>query len=128
MATTTCSKISCGWRVTRPNCLRHPEGETKMSTQLKPDETRMIFRGTNAQKGRHLAITPENSAMKHLFYGRIILDRGEPRATFATGPRETGLICLHGSCTIVADSVTNEIGRHDSIYLPRDTEVEITTN
>jgi 5-deoxy-glucuronate isomerase len=98
-----------------------------MATEMKPGDTRMIFRGTNARKGRHLAITPENSAMKHLVYGRIILDPEQPRAAFATGERETGLICLHGSCTVRADGVTNEIGQHDSIYLPRDTEVEITT-
>ncbi len=45
-----------------------------MSTQLKEASDQLIFRGTDRHKGRHLSITPENSAMKHLVYGRIILD------------------------------------------------------
>jgi 5-deoxy-glucuronate isomerase len=98
-----------------------------MSTQMKEAGDRMIFRGTNRRKGRHWAITPENSSMKHLVYGRIILDSEVKTASFSTGALETGLICLSGECRIVADGETHEIGRHDSIYIPRDTEVEVTT-
>ena len=98
-----------------------------MSTQMKEAAEGMIFRGTNRHKGRHVAVTPENSAMKHLVYGRIILDAETPRAAFSTGTLETGLICLSGACTIRAGDETHEINRHDSIYIPRDTEVEVTT-
>lgn len=98
-----------------------------MSTQMEVSKDEMIFRGTNRQKGRHVSITPENSSMKHLVYGRIILDKDEPRAAFSTDKLETGLICLSGECTIKADGETNKIGRYDSIYIPRDTDVEITT-
>lgn len=97
-----------------------------MSTQLKETERR-IFRKTNAQKGRHFAITPENSSMKHLVYGRIILDQETARVEFSTAGSESGLICLAGDCTIKAAGQTVELARHDSIYLPRDTEVEIST-
>jgi len=98
-----------------------------MSTQTQLAKEQMIFRNTNSQKGRTLSITPENSAMKHLVYGRIILDQEVPRVSFSTGTLETGLICLVGECTINAAGQTNKINQHDSIYLPRDTEVEITT-
>ena len=99
-----------------------------MSTQMKETaDGGKIFRGTNRQKGRHISITPENSPMKHLVYGRIILDQETPRATFATGNFETGLICLSGECAITADGETLEIRCHDSIYLPRDTEVDVST-
>ncbi|MDQ3816482.1 MAG: 5-deoxy-glucuronate isomerase [Acidobacteriota bacterium] len=98
-----------------------------MSTKLELSKGEMIFRGTNGRKGRHISITPENSAMKHLVYGRIILDGGEPRASFSTGKLETGLICLSGECTIKAEGETHKIARHDSIYIPRDTDVEIAT-
>ena len=98
-----------------------------MSTQMKEAKDGLIFRGTNAKKGRHISITPENSPMKHLVYGRVILDKDEPKATFSTGSLETGLICLAGECTIRADGQTNELHRYDSIYLPRDTKVEIET-
>lgn len=97
-----------------------------MSTQMK-QESDYIFRGTNQRKGRHLAVTPQNSSMKHLVYGRIILDAETPRATFSTGTFETGLICLSGACEIRADGETHRIESRDSIYIPRDTEVEITT-
>src|SRR5438093_1131394 len=43
-----------------------------MSTQMKAKD-QLIFHHTNARKGRHISVTPENSAMKHLVYGRIIL-------------------------------------------------------
>ncbi|HEY6190554.1 MAG TPA: 5-deoxy-glucuronate isomerase [Pyrinomonadaceae bacterium] len=98
-----------------------------MSTQMQEAAGRMIFHGTNRRKGRHLAVTPQNSALKHLVYGRIILDSEVPSATFSTGALETGLICLAGECTIKAGQETHEIGLHDSIYIPRDTEVEIKT-
>src|SRR5258708_21151755 len=65
--------------------------------------------------------------MKSLVYGRIILDSEKTTERFSTGPLETGLICLLGECTILADGQTNQINQYDSIYIPRDTEVEITT-
>ena len=99
-----------------------------MSAQLQETtKDRLIFHGTNSKKGRSISITPDNSSMKHLVYGRIILDQDEPSAKFATGPLETGLICLSGECTLIADGQTNELGQYDSIYIPRDTDVEIKT-
>jgi 5-deoxy-glucuronate isomerase len=98
-----------------------------MSIQMKESKERLIFRHTNERKGRHVSVTPENSLMKHLIYGRIILDRETPEVIFSTGPLETGLICLSGECAIKADDQMNKIGRYDSIYLPRDTSVQITT-
>jgi 5-deoxy-glucuronate isomerase len=102
--------------------------ELEMSAQVKEARDRMIFRHTNDRKGRHISITPENSLMKHLVYGRIILDNETPNVAFSTGALETGLICMSGDCTIKADGQTNRIERYDSIYLPRDTEVEIATD
>jgi len=104
------------------------EERINMSAQMKEARDRMIFRHTNDRKGRHISITPENSLMKHLVYGRIILDRETPNVAFSTGALETGLICMSGDCTIKADGQTNRIERYDSIYLPRDTEVEIATD
>jgi 5-deoxy-glucuronate isomerase len=99
-----------------------------MSTQMKQQNDQIIFRNTNGKKGRTISITPENSPMKHLVYGRIILDREVPRASFSTGKLESGLICLSGECTITCDGVTNKIDQYDSIYVPRDTEVEVVTD
>jgi len=95
---------------------------------MKQSNEQLIFRNTNGQKGRTISITPENSSMKHLVYGRIILDKEVPRASFATGKLESGLICLSGACTIKCDDVTNKIEQYDSVYLPRDSQVEVTTD
>src|SRR2546427_9518799 len=66
-----------------------------MKTQIAIAQN-LIFRRTASHKGRHLAVTPNNSAMRHLSYGRIIVDAGMASVRFATGERETGLICLSG--------------------------------
>ena len=99
-----------------------------MSTQLKETDDQLIFRNTNKQKGRHTSVTPANSAMKHLVYGRVILDHEVPSVTFSTGALESGLICMAGECTVKAEGRSNKLGKYDSIYLPRDTDVEITTD
>jgi 5-deoxy-glucuronate isomerase len=98
-----------------------------MTTKVKEEQAQRIFRGTNRQKGRHISITPDNSAMKHLVYGRIILDQELPRVGFSTDKLETGLICLSGECGVIAERETIQINRYDSIYIPRDTKVEIAT-
>src|SRR4029450_2745038 len=114
------------WSQTRSLHCQRREGI--MSTQMKETEDQLIFRGTNKQKGRHASITPSNSAMKHLVYGRVILDEEVPSVSFSTEAMELGLICLTGECTITADGHANTLGQYDSIYLPRDTSVEITTD
>jgi 5-deoxy-glucuronate isomerase len=98
-----------------------------MTTQTQEAKDRYIFRGTNKHKGRKEAITPQNSSMEHLGYARIILDPEQPSAEFGSGERETGLICLSGECSIDVDGETNAIEQFDSIYIPRDSEVKITT-
>jgi hypothetical protein len=34
----------------------------------------MVFRKANGRTGRHLGVTPENSTMRRLSYGRSILN------------------------------------------------------
>lgn len=99
-----------------------------MSTQTQIAKEQLLFRRTNAHKGRRLAVTPENSAMKYLIYGRIILDDEVPRVDFATGRNETGLICLSGKATVTVGGESHELGRYDAIYVPRDSSVEIKTD
>jgi 5-deoxy-glucuronate isomerase len=98
-----------------------------MTTQVQDAKHRYIYRGTNKHKGRSIAISPENSSMKHLEYGRIILDRETPGAEFASGNREIGLICLSGECIVEVDGETNQVTQYDSIYIPRDSQVKVTT-
>lgn len=98
-----------------------------MSTPSAVAVDKMVFRKTNAQTGRHLSVTPENSTMKHLAYGRIRLNASVQGATFSNGNRETGLILLSGRGVVKTGGKEFELGRYDAIYVPRDAKIEVTT-
>src|ERR1700704_1206341 len=91
-----------------------------------PIET-MVFRKTNAQTGRHLAVTPANSTMRHLSYGRIILNASRPSVSFSNGAQETGIICLAGSGTVRIAGNEHTLGQFDAIYITRDSAMEVST-
>ena len=99
-----------------------------MSTQAEVALEKMVFRKTNGQKGRHLAVTPRNSTMRHLSYGRIILDASQRSVSFSNGEQETGLICLSGKATVKAEGQEVELGRFDAVYVPRDSSIEVATS
>jgi 5-deoxy-glucuronate isomerase len=98
---------------------------------MSPESTateRMIFRKTNSEGGRHVWVSPENSPMRHLSYGRIVLNESRKSESFSTRDRETGLICLSGEAEVSVGARTFPLGRFDSIYVPRDSEVRVETN
>jgi 5-deoxy-glucuronate isomerase len=86
----------------------------------------MVFRKTNAELGRHIAVTPANSTNRHLSYGRIILNRQLPTVSFASGGRETGFILLSGAAKIALDGQAFELTQYDGIYIPRDSSIEVS--
>ena len=88
---------------------------------------KMIFRNTNCQLGRNISVTPANSTNRHLAYGRIILKAAVSVVSFDNGERETGLICLSGSATVQVGAQRYPLGEHDAIYIPRDSQIEIST-
>jgi 5-deoxy-glucuronate isomerase len=89
--------------------------------------TEKIFRKTNAHTGRRVCISPNNSSMSHLAYSRIILNSANPSESVSTGDRETGLICLSGEAIVSVDGREIPLTQRDAIYIPRDSEVKITT-
>lgn len=89
---------------------------------------KVVFRRTHARKGRHISVTPANSATRHLSYGRIILDHDVPSVSFATGDEEVGLVCFSGAATVTAGGQTFSVGRYDTLYVPRDEAVTVTTD
>src|SRR6516164_290386 len=88
---------------------------------------KMVFRKTNARVGRHLAITPENSTMRHLCYGRVILNSSEASVSFSNADRETILICLRGNATVRVVGDSCEFAQCDTIYIPRNSDIEVAT-
>jgi 5-deoxy-glucuronate isomerase len=97
-----------------------------MSQAAEAAGERIIFRNTNRRRGRHLAVTPDNSALRHLSYARILLDSSTPSASFASDNRETGLICLSGNAKVQAAGQTVELGKYDAVYVPRDSSIEVS--
>jgi 5-deoxy-glucuronate isomerase len=87
----------------------------------------MIFRKTNAQIGRHVFVTPDNSANRHLAYGRIILRDHLKAEAFSTAHRETGLIVLAGAARIDVNGHKFDVAQYDAIYIPRDSAVDVST-
>jgi 5-deoxy-glucuronate isomerase len=93
-----------------------------------PDVEKLIFRRTNQHIGRHISVSPSNSSMRHLQYGRIIFRGTKKAEAWSSGDRETGLICLSGSGSITVDGKNFELGTYDAIYIPRDSAVEANTD
>jgi 5-deoxy-glucuronate isomerase len=87
----------------------------------------MIFRKTNANLGRHVAVTPANSTNRHLSYGRIILNSQLPSVAFGNGGQETGFILLSGAAKVSVDGSGFDLTQYDGIYIPRDSSVEVST-
>jgi 5-deoxy-glucuronate isomerase len=98
-----------------------------MSTESAVPINKMVFRKTNAQAGRYLAVTPANSAMRHLSYGRIILNAATPQASFSNGAQETALICLAGNGAVKTAGNEFNLGQFDAIYIPRDSSIGVST-
>jgi 5-deoxy-glucuronate isomerase len=98
-----------------------------MGTQAEVATDKMIFRKTNGQKGRHLAVTPQNSSMRHLSYGRIILDTSQESVLFNNGDQETALICLAGKAVVTTAGQQVEIAKFDAIYVPRGSSIDVST-
>ena len=94
-------------------------------------ESRCVIRGTNASRGRVEWVNPETAAVKHLRYGRIVLDATDQPIRFSTAGRELGLICLEGTATVHAlakqfeRDQQFELGQYDALYVPKDTEVSV---
>ncbi len=97
-----------------------------MSAHMAVATEKMVFRKTNAHSGRKLSVTPANSTNRHLSYGRIILNPATPSVSFANSNQETGLICLSGSAVVTVAGASFNFGQYDSIYIPRDSKVDVT--
>jgi 5-deoxy-glucuronate isomerase len=96
-------------------------------TNANLDSQKLIFTGTASRRGRFISVTPENSGMAHLAYGRVILDASVPSAAFVTGTRETSLMCMKGACRVTVGGAPYDLDTYDAIYVPRDSSVEVST-
>src|SRR5262245_30363749 len=88
---------------------------------------RLIVSGTAAHRGRKISVSPTNSDLAHLNYGRICLDEKTSSAAFDTEGRETALLTMRGRCSVTVDGATHELDTYDAIYIPRGSHVEVKT-
>lgn len=95
---------------------------------MKPLATeQLVFRRTASRLGRHVSVTPENSPLSHLSYGRVRLSREQPRVAFETEGRETALLCMRGACRVIVNGEALELDTYDGLYVPRGASLEIST-
>ena len=80
---------------------------------------------THQGKGRRVSVAPGTTAARYLHYGRITLLPDEAPISFNSKDHETGLICLKGIATVNTKGQTFQLGRYDSLYIPRDSEIEV---
>jgi 5-deoxy-glucuronate isomerase len=117
---------------------------------LPLDPQKLFFSDTASRLGRHVAVSPANSELEHLHYGRIRLgvassgvassdasqaDAARRTVSFTTGGRETGLLCMKGRCRIRVRQQGLETGdedisldQYDAVYVPRGSAVEVSTD
>jgi 5-deoxy-glucuronate isomerase len=98
-----------------------------MSTQGPAPFEKMVFRKTNTQLGRHISVSPANSTMRHLAYGRIILNASVPQVAFSSSGHETALVCLSGGAEVTVGAQKFQLAQYDAIYAPRDSHIEVKT-
>jgi len=91
------------------------------------EKAKLLFTNTASQRGRFIAVSPSNSVMRHLGYGRIRLDAEVSSAAFGTDNRETGLQCLRGACRVSVGDGNYDLDTYDAIYIPRGSSVKVTT-
>jgi 5-deoxy-glucuronate isomerase len=85
-----------------------------------------VIRATHRDRGRSRALTPASAAVRHLHYGRIILDAGDAPLEIDTGAHETGFVALGGEAAIETAGQLFDLTRYDALYVPRDSAIRIT--
>src|SRR3954462_8808979 len=83
---------------------------------------------THEGKGRRTAVRPGTTAARFLHYGRITLAAGDHALQFSSEDHEVGLICLNGKGTVRTEDERFDLDRYDAVYVPRDSEIEVSTS
>ena len=103
-----------------------------MSTQTRPDLH--LRAGDAATEGCALLVTPETAGWTYSGLAVLDLVPGESR-TWRTGPAETLVMSLSGSCSVTGEGESFTVtgrdgvfaGPSDFVYVPRDAEVTIAS-
>jgi 5-deoxy-glucuronate isomerase len=85
-----------------------------------------VVRATHRQRGRTRTVSPHSTALRHLHYGRVILEAGDAPLEFDTGTHETAFISLAGEAAVEVADARLTLALYDGLYVPRDSQVRIT--
>ncbi|MDW5267040.1 MULTISPECIES: 5-deoxy-glucuronate isomerase [Acidobacteriaceae] len=89
--------------------------------------SKRLIGGTAGLKGRNIFISPSNSSMREMSYGRIRLDAEQSRVRFTNDGQETGLVCLSGAATVTVGEQHFELGAKDALYVSKGLPVTVET-
>ncbi len=88
---------------------------------------RMLFRNTAGHTGRRRVITPANSDLEYLSYGRTVLKAGDTPVTFHTGDEEVVILCMNGTGTIEAAGQIYTLKKWDSLFAGAGVRLTLST-
>jgi len=80
-----------------------------------------LVKNTGSQKGRHSYVNPANSELKFLSYGRVLLEESSDEIKVSSGENEIAFICIKGNAYFIVNQRKYTTGKHDAIYIPRNT-------
>ena len=87
-----------------------------------------LVRNTAQTKGRSIPVTPDNTSLAVLSYGRIILDNEIPEVSANSGDQERALICLKGNGSVTVDSQTYPVKPYDGLFIPPGVDYQVATD
>lgn len=85
----------------------------------------LLLRARPLRSGRNPIVSPQNSCMVHLSYGRIVLDETVPNVTIETADQEFNFVVLQGAVSVTANGSEAELEPYDSVYAPRQSRVRL---
>jgi len=91
-------------------------------------EQNLVFRNTAQRKGRALFATPQNSPLRYLSCGRIILDSEIRQVEADSGEQEVGLICIRGEGIVTVNGKSYGIKQYDALYIPPQMSYKVSTD
>jgi 5-deoxy-glucuronate isomerase len=86
-----------------------------------------LITGTANECGRRIFFQPTDGSMKLVSYGRIRLDKSDPKICISNDGQETGLIGLRGTCVVSVDGNSFTMNRNDALYVPKGSLISIET-
>lgn len=86
-----------------------------------------LIRNTAQKKGRNIYASPENTTLKYLSCGRIILNDEVKLVSANSEDREISLICIRGAGSVKINGQEFKMKPYDALYIPTKTSFVVST-